>query len=121
VGGLIGGWIAWSAMQQAKARQAALDGASAEELEALASQGHSFRFRVEEVKARIDAASWWDSLSHVQGRLRVLHARKGEFKFQFLAMDEMQRALEQLHEALAERLEANVVLDRVKWRYVRKT
>lgn len=120
IGGLVGAIAVHAAMRERQAREARLDGASAEDLRVLAGQGRNGRCPVDELRARVDAASWWESLSSAQGRLRLLHPRRGEFKFHFLEQEEMRKGLELLREALGARLVDNVVLDRVSWRYVRK-
>jgi hypothetical protein len=121
-GGLVGGLVAWRAMQESKARQEGLDRATLDDLRALACQGHSWSCRGPDLlAARLEAPSWWETLSKVQGRLRLSHAVKGEVKFQFLAFEDMHQAVALLPEALGARVDVNVVLDRLNRCYVRKT
>ncbi|MCI0463777.1 MAG: hypothetical protein L0Z62_43130 [Gemmataceae bacterium] len=123
VGGLIGGILAENIREKAKARQWELDVAEEADLLRMADQGDlNFRATASDLSdIRIEAPSFWDKLdAKVCGRLCLRHRDRGAHAFQFLSIEDMQKAIELLPQVLGEQLAVHAVLDRRNGRYVRE-
>lgn len=126
IGGLVGGLIAHRMQKKTETRLKKLDDADWDGLLAMIEENKkNFQEDVSDVvEASIDPKSIWHQIAYSSpnhvGLLRIRFRDRGKMKLEFLAIEDMRLAVEQLPGILGEALTVNVVWNEAKKRFVAK-